>query len=61
MNPLWLKDILEWNKLPLVEKLEHLRKHYCTGPCGQSSSIQTTRSVTDSVLQESIMELKKYG
>lgn len=59
MNPLWLKDILEWNKLPLVEKLEHLRKHYCTGPCGQSSSIQTTRSVTDETLKDVINLMRK--
>jgi len=55
---LWLKDPIKWNQLTLVEKLELLRKHYCTGPCGQSCSIITTRSETNKVLLEVIKILK---
>jgi len=56
---LWLKDITKWNSLPLEEKVEALRKHYCTGPCGQSSSVCSTREVTNKVLKEVLQELKK--
>jgi len=51
MNPLWLSDIIAWNKLPLTEQAEALRQHYCTGPCAQSSHVMTTRSVTDKFLR----------
>lgn len=51
MTP-WLKDIVAWNKLSLADRLEALRKHYCTGPCGQDSATLTTRSVTDQALRE---------
>jgi len=51
---LWIKDAIKWKEIPLVEKLEALRLHYCTGPCGQSSSILATRSATDSALKEAM-------
>lgn len=57
---LWIKDKIKWHKLALPDKLELLRKHYCTGPCGQSQSVQTTRSVTHLALIEAINELVKY-
>lgn len=53
-NPLWLKDILVWNKLSLKEQLEAIRVHLCTGPCGQSSSTMQTRSVISNTLKEAI-------
>jgi len=49
---LWLKDIRKWNSLDITEKLELLRKHYCTGPCGQSVSVTSTRSETDSSIRD---------
>lgn len=61
MKPLWLKDIKAWNKLKLVEQLEALRQHYCTGPCGQSSSVLTTREVTNKVFLDIIDELNKIS
>lgn len=51
---LWLTDIEGWNKLKVVDKLELLRKHYCTGPCGQSNSVHKTREVTNQTLKEAI-------
>lgn len=50
----WLKNPDKWNKRSLVEKLELLRKHYCTGPCGQSNSVLTTREETNKVFKEVI-------
>lgn len=52
---LWIKDPLKWKELPLMDKLEALRKHYCTGPCGQSSGVLTTRSATNAALREAMM------
>lgn len=57
---LWIKDKEKWDKLPLVERLEALRLHYCTGPCGQSSSVLTTRSVTNIALKEAIMSINLW-
>ena len=52
MNPLWLKDPIKWESLQLSEKVKLLRKYHCTGPCGQSSHILTTRSVLEKTLKE---------
>ena len=57
---LWIKDPLKWDKLTLVERLEALRIHYCTGPCGQSMSVMATRSATDFTLREVIMMINFY-
>ena len=57
---LWIKDPLKWRELPLIEKLEALRIHYCTGPCGQSSSVMATRSATDFAFKEAIMIIDFY-
>lgn len=54
---LWIKDKVKWDRLSLVERLEALRLHYCTGPCGQSMSVAFTRSATNKALRESIDEL----
>jgi len=48
----WLKDPKRWESIPLSEKLLQLRRHYCTGPCGQSHDVNQTRSVTDQTLRE---------
>lgn len=52
---LWIRDKQKWDKLPLVERLEALRLHYCTGPCGQSMSVMATRSATNKALKEAMM------
>jgi hypothetical protein len=57
---LWIKEPLKWRELPLVEKLEALRKHYCTGPCGQSMSVMMTRSATNIALKEAIMTINLW-
>ena len=57
---LWLQDVQKWNQESLTTKLEKLRKHYCTGPCGQSNAIIQTRDATNAALQEAITKLKKY-
>jgi hypothetical protein len=57
---LWIKEPLRWRELSLVERLEALRLHYCTGPCGQSSGVMATRSATDFALREAIMMINFY-
>jgi hypothetical protein len=52
---LWIRDKQKWDGLPLMEKLEALRLHYCTGPCGQSMSVMATRSATNKALKEAMM------
>jgi hypothetical protein len=54
---LWIKEPLRWRELSVVERLEALRIHYCTGPCGQSMSVMMTRSATDKTLKDAIDEL----
>ena len=56
---MWLKNQEDWRDLDLLVQLEHLRKYYCTGPCGQSSSTLATRSATDKVMRDIIKELKE--
>jgi hypothetical protein len=55
---LWINDKAKWDRLSLVERLEALRLHYCTGPCGQSMSVMMTRSATDKALKDAINELE---
>jgi hypothetical protein len=57
---LWIKDPQKWDKLSLVERLEALRLHYCTGPCGQSMSVMMTRSATNIALKEAIMSINLW-
>jgi hypothetical protein len=57
---LWIKDALKWDRLSLVERLEALRLHYCTGPCGQSMSVMMTRSATNIALKEAIMSINLW-
>jgi hypothetical protein len=54
---LWIKEPLKWRELSLVERLEALRIHYCTGPCGQSMTVMMTCSATDKTLKDAIDEL----
>lgn len=53
-RPTWLRDILAWNKMPLSDRLEELRKYHCTGPCGQWSCVMTTREELNKALGEAI-------
>jgi len=55
----WIKDPIKWEQAPLVDKLEELRKHYCTGPCGQSSSVISNRSTTNKTLREAIETINR--
>ena len=57
---LWIKDKAKWDRLSLVERLEALRLHYCTGPCGQSMSVMATRSATNIALKEAIMSINLW-
>lgn len=57
---LWIKDKAKWDSLPLVDRLEALRLHYCTGPCGQSHSVLATRSATNIALKEAIMSINLW-
>jgi|TARA_R110002167_G_scaffold4502_2_gene20955 hypothetical protein len=56
---MWLTNPIKWTSLDVTDQLEAIRKHYCTGPCGQSSSIASTRSATDAVLKLAIKEIKE--
>lgn len=53
----WLQDMKGWLDQSLTYRLDELRKHYCTGPCGQSSSVMSTREATDRTLRDAIHEL----
>lgn len=39
---------------PLKHRLKTLHEHYCTGPCGQSSSVMMARSNTSKTLSDAI-------
>jgi hypothetical protein len=51
---LWDRDPEKWKAMELKDKLEYLRKYYCTGPCGQSSAVLGARSALDKTLREAI-------
>jgi hypothetical protein len=57
-NMLWISDPKKWAGLDILEQLELLRQHYCTGPCGQSSSVQKTREVTNETLKSAIESIQ---
>lgn len=50
---------IEWREASLIDRLESLRKHYCTGPCGQSQIVGEIRSNTRSTLLEAIAQIKE--
>ena len=54
----WIWDILRWKAMSLPDQLEMLRKHYCTGPRGQSSCTDATVSATNVALSEAIVILR---
>lgn len=54
MQDVWNTDPAKWQAMPLVERLEAMRKWHCTGPCGQSSSVMGTRSALDATLREAV-------
>jgi len=55
-NKLYIGEV-DWSNLPLAEQLEEIRKHLCTGPCGQSSQVMQQRSRIDSTLRQAIGQL----
>ena len=55
----WLSNPQRWQSRPLAERLEMFRKHYCTGPCGQSNHVLSTREAFNSALKEAISKLKE--
>ena len=57
---MWIKDPLKWEELDIINKLILLKKHYCTGPCGQSSSVLQTRTATEEVINEAIVTIQMY-
>jgi len=52
MKDIWNKDPVTWAAMPLVDRLELLRKWHCTGPCGQSASVIGTRASLDVTIRE---------
>ena len=48
-NPLY-DDSQKWSALSLREKIEAIRLHLCTGPCGQSMQVMTQRERIGEVL-----------
>ncbi len=46
------KDPTAWRQASLKERLQSLRQHYCTGPCGQGQIVGEIRSNTDTTLKE---------
>jgi hypothetical protein len=46
----WTKKPAEWEALPDFIKMEAMRLHFCTGPCGQSNNVLSARSQLDRVL-----------
>lgn len=53
------RNPIEWMAQPLLLRLERLRVHYCTGPCGQSSTVLNERSGADQTLREAIKEIER--
>ena len=43
----------------LLDRIQAIRTHYCTGPCGQSSSVLTARSNVDATLREAYAEIQR--
>ncbi len=61
MSEEWIRDPAAWAARSLAERLEALREHYCTGPCGQSSSVMATRSAADGAFREAIEAARTPG
>jgi len=57
-NPLY-GDRAKWVTLLLQEQLEAIRKHLCTGPCGQSSQVMQQRERIDAALRAAIEYLNE--
>jgi len=56
-KPIWENNPTLWRSMPLSQRLEILRKDFCTGPCGQSSSTLARREALDSTLKDAILML----
>ena len=54
---LWIKDPIKWQAATLKEKVEALRKHFCTGPCGQGMANMSASAELNKVLREVISKL----
>ena len=52
MSMEWMHDPKSWQARPFRDQLEALRNHYCTGPCGQSMSVMTTRDELNRALKK---------
>jgi hypothetical protein len=50
----WFKDPVAWQSKSLAERLSLLKKHYCTGPSGQSFTAGMIVALTESTLKEAI-------
>lgn len=57
-NPLYDQEG-DWPKLSLLERLECIRLHYCTGPCGQSHHALDIRSRASEALKEAMALLSE--
>lgn len=53
-NPLYSNETGVWEGTCLAQQLEAIRKHLCTGPCGQSSQVMQQRSRIDRALREAM-------
>lgn len=60
MNPPWQKDPIGWKQLPLSDRLEDLRKHYCRGPGGQSSGVQVPQGLLNAAILETKELIKEH-
>ncbi len=48
------KDPIAWQQASLKDRLQALRRHYCTGPSGQDQTTLEIRSNTDAALKEAV-------
>ncbi len=58
-NPLYSNNPGEWETLLLQQQLEAIRKHLCTGPCGQSSQVHQQRQRIEAALKAAIDYLNR--
>jgi hypothetical protein len=58
-NPLYDGDPAAWDRLTLLARIEYIRRHLCTGPCGQSSQVLTQRERINIALLEVLVRLAK--
>ena len=56
-NPLYSGEPEKWDALPLLARLEWIRKHLCTGPCGQSQQVMTQRERISQTLKEAMAHI----